>query len=103
MAQGQSVEIWILVANVLRLVFSLYILLFLFRIVLTWFPQLNLNRPPYNFVAWPTEPFLKSTRKVIPTLGGVDMAPFVWVGIVSLAQELLIGQQGVVTMMTRLQ
>ncbi len=103
MAEGQSVEIWILVANVLRLVFSLYILLFLFRIVLTWFPQLDLNKPPYNFVAWPTEPFLKSTRQLIPTLGGVDMTPFVWVGIVSLAQELLIGQQGVVTMMTRLQ
>ncbi|BAC89951.1 YggT family protein [Gloeobacter violaceus] len=93
---------WEIVANALRLLFSLYILLFLFRIVLTWFPQLDLNRPPYNFVAWPTEPFLRPTRKVIPTFGGVDMTPFVWLALVALAQELLIGQQGIVTMLTRL-
>jgi YggT family protein len=97
------VETWVLVANVLRLLFSLFILLFIFRIVLTWFPQLDLNRPPYNFVAWPTEPLLKPMRKLIPTFGGVDMTPFVWVAIFSLLQELLIGQQGLVTMMTRLQ
>lgn len=93
---------WDVVAAILRLVFSLYILLFIFRVVLSWFPQLNLNRFPYNIAAWPTEPFLIPTRKLVPTFGGVDITPFIWVAIVSLMQELLIGQQGLVTMMTRL-
>ncbi|AGY59760.1 YggT family protein [Gloeobacter kilaueensis] len=93
---------WEVVAAILRLVFSLYILLFLFRVVLTWFPQIDLNKPPYNFVAWPTEPFLKPLRRFVPTFGGVDMTPFVWLALVALAQELLIGQQGIVTMLTRL-
>jgi YggT family protein len=96
------VEIWFIVANALRVLFSLFILLFIFRIVLTWFPQIDLNRLPYSLVAWPTEPFLKPLRQLIPTFGGVDMTPFVWVAICSLLQELLVGQQGVVTMMTRL-
>lgn len=36
---------------------SLMTLLFIFRIVLTWYPQTDLNRIPFNLVAWPTEPF----------------------------------------------
>lgn len=95
-------EFWVIAASLLRLLFSLLILLFIFRIVLTWFPQVDLNKSPYNWIAWPTEPFLKPMRQWIPKFGGVDMTPLVWVAIFSLLQELLIGQQGIVTMMTRL-
>lgn len=87
----------------LKLVFSLYILLFIFRIVLTWFPQQDLNKLPWNLIAWPTEPFLKPLRKLIPTFGGVDMTPFACLAITSLLQELLVGQQGLIAMLTRLQ
>ncbi|MEQ8962976.1 MAG: YggT family protein, partial [Coleofasciculus sp. C2-GNP5-27] len=37
---------------------GLAILLFIFRIVLTWYPQIDLTRFPFNLVALPTEPFL---------------------------------------------
>lgn len=73
--------------------------LFIFRIILTWYPQVNLNQFPFNVVAWPTEPFLGPTRKVVPPIGGVDITPIVWVGIVSLLREILLGQQGILTMM----
>ncbi|MBD1920789.1 YggT family protein [Microcoleus sp. FACHB-831] len=73
--------------------------LFIFRIVLTWYPQVDLNRFPFNLIAWPTEPFLIPTRKLIPPLGGVDISPIVWVGICSLIREILLGQQGLLTMM----
>ncbi len=82
---------------------GLMILLFIFRIVLTWYPQVNLNRFPFNLVALPTEPFLVPLRKLVPPLGGVDITPVVWVGIFSLLRELLIGQQGLLTMISRLQ
>lgn len=78
---------------------GLMILLFIFRIVLTWYPQVNLNRLPFSLAAWPTEPLLAPTRKVIPPLGGVDITPIIWVGIVSLGRELLIGQQGLLRML----
>jgi YggT family protein len=74
-------------------------LLFIFRIVLTWYPQIDLNQFPFSLVAWPTEPFLAPTRKIIPPLGGVDISPVIWVGIFSLLREFLVGQQGLITMM----
>ena len=83
----------------LGLLLGLMTLLFLFRIVLTWYPQLDLNRLPFNLIAWPTEPFLAPTRKLIPPLGGVDITPIIWVGIFSLLRELLLGQQGILTLM----
>ncbi|HEY9660802.1 MAG TPA: YggT family protein [Allocoleopsis sp.] len=77
------------------------IFLFIFRIVLTWYPQVDLNRFPFNLVALPTEPFLIPTRKLIPPLGGVDISPIIWVGIISLLREILLGQQGLLTMLNR--
>lgn len=82
---------------------GLMILLFIFRIVLTWYPQINLNRFPFNLVAWPTEPFLVPLRKLVPPLGGVDITPVIWVGIFSLLRELLLGQQGLLNMISQLQ
>ncbi len=78
---------------------SLMILLFIFRIVLTWYPQVNLNRFPFNLVAWPTEPFLVPLRKLVPPIGGVDITPIVWVGIFSLLREILLGQQGLLNIL----
>lgn len=78
---------------------GLMILLFIFRIVLTWYPQADLNRLPFNLVAWPTEPLLVPIRKLVPPLGGVDISPIIWVGILSLVREILLGQQGLVHMM----
>lgn len=76
-------------------------LLFIFRIVLSWYPQLDLARFPFILVAAPTEPFLIPTRKIVPPLGGVDISPIVWIGIFSLLREILLGQQGILTMLTR--
>lgn len=78
---------------------GLMTLLFIFRIVLTWYPQVDLNKLPYSLVAWPTEPFLIPVRKVVPPIGGVDISPIIWVGIVTLLREILVGQQGILKML----
>jgi YggT family protein len=83
----------------LGLLLAVMIFLFIIRIVLTWYPQINLNSFPWNLAAWPTEPFLVVTRKIVPPLGGVDITPIIWVGICSLLREILIGQQGLLRMM----
>ncbi len=82
---------------------ALMTLLFILRIVLTWYPQVNPNRLPFNLVTWPTEPFLIPLRKLVPPIGGVDITPVIWVGIFSLLREILLGQQGLLTMFARLQ
>lgn len=80
------------------LLLGLYTLLFLFRIILTWYPQVELNQLPWSLVAWPTEPFLIPVRKLVPPIGGVDISPIIWVGIVSFLREILVGQQGLMRM-----
>ncbi|GAB1539322.1 YggT family protein [Scytonema sp. NUACC21] len=93
---GATLAIWILGP-----ILGLMTFLFIVRIVLTWYPQAELNRFPYNLVAWPTEPFLVPLRKIVPPLGGVDITPVIWVGICSLLREILLGQQGLLTMLSR--
>ncbi|MEM7553003.1 MAG: YggT family protein [Cyanobacteria bacterium P01_A01_bin.84] len=80
---------------------GIMIFLFIFRIVLSWYPQVDLNRLPFNLIAWPTEPFLIPLRKLVPPIGGVDITPIIWVGIMSLIREILLGQQGLITMMSK--
>ncbi len=72
--------------------------MFIFRIVLTWYPEVEQEKFPFKLVIWPTEPFLAPTRKLIPPIGGVDITPIVWVGLFSLVREILLGQQGLITM-----
>ncbi|NET09987.1 MAG: YggT family protein [Symploca sp. SIO2B6] len=90
---------YILASWSLGTLFTVMTLLFILRIVLTWYPQANLNTLPFNLVAWPTEPFLIPLRKLVPAFGGVDITPILWVGIVTLLREFLLGQQGILTML----
>lgn len=87
-----------LLALPLGLLLGLMILLFIFRIVLSWYPQANFQQFPFNLIYWLTEPVLAPTRKVVPPLGGVDITPIIWLGVFSLLREILLGQQGLITL-----
>ena len=82
---------------ILGLVLAAWTLLFLFRIVLTWYPQVDLSKGAMRLIGVPTEPLLAPTRRLIQPIGGVDVTPVVWVGLISLVRELLVGQQGLIT------
>jgi YggT family protein len=82
----------------LSILLGLMTFLFIIRIVLTWYPQVELQKFPFNLIAIPTEPFLAPSRKLIQPLGGVDITPVIWVGIFSFVREILLGQQGLLTM-----
>ncbi|MFM7427228.1 MAG: YggT family protein [Elainella sp.] len=88
-----------LAAWILGPLLAIMIFLFIFRIVLTWYPQADGSRFPFNIVVLPTEPFLVPLRKLVPPIGGVDITPILWVGILSFLREILLGQQGLLTMM----
>jgi YggT family protein len=85
----------------LGIALGLYILLFIVRIVLTWYPQVEANKFPFNVAIVPTEPALALTRKIVPPIGGVDITPIIWVGIISLLREILLGQQGLIVMLSK--
>ena len=85
----------------LGLFLSIWTLAFLIRIILTWYPQVNLKKGFWVLLGLPTEPILATTRKVIPPIGGVDVTPVIWVGVLSLIRELLVGQQGILSQILR--
>ncbi|PKA65188.1 hypothetical protein AXF42_Ash013309 [Apostasia shenzhenica] len=75
--------------------------LFILRIVMSWYPKLPVDKFPYVIAFAPTEPFLVITRKVIPPLGGVDVTPVVWFGLVSFLNEILVGPQGLLVLLSQ--
>lgn len=91
---GTTIAAWILGP-----LLGILIFLFILRIVLTWYPQADATRLPFNLIVLPTEPFLIPLRKIVPPFGGVDITPIIWVGIFSFLREILLGQQGLLTMM----
>ena len=82
---------------VLGLLLAALTLAFMLRIVLTWYPQVDLKQGAWPLIAWPTEPVLSLTRRVVAPIGGVDVTPVIWVGLLSLLRELLVGQQGLLS------
>ena len=82
----------------ISLLLGLMTILFIFRIVLTWYPQAELTKFPFSLVVYPTEPFLKPLRKIVSPIGGVDITPIILVGLCTLLREILVGQQGLITM-----
>ena len=74
---------------------------FLLRVVLSWFPTYKLDEMPWSIVAAPTEPLLKATRQLIPPVAGVDISPIVWVSLLSFISEIMLGPQGLLTILAK--
>ncbi|KAH6756996.1 cofactor assembly [Perilla frutescens var. hirtella] len=75
--------------------------LFILRIVMSWYPKLPVEKFPYVVVYAPTEPLLVQTRKIIPPLAGVDVTPVVWFGLLSFLNEILVGPQGLLVLLSQ--
>ena len=80
----------------LGILLSFLTLVFLIRLILTWYPKVDLNKGFWLLIAIPTSSILNLTRKLIPPIGGVDVGPVIWIGIISFVREILVGQQGLI-------
>ena len=81
---------------VLGIILSFLTIVFLIRLILTWYPKVNLSNGFWLIISIPTSSILNITRKVIPPIGGVDVGPVIWIGIISFLREILVGQQGLI-------
>ena len=63
---------------------------------MTWYPKINGMNGFWLIVTLPTNQILNTTKKIIPPIGGVDVSPVIWIGIISFIRELLVGQQGLI-------
>ncbi len=80
----------------LGILLSFLTLVFLIRLILTWYPKVDLNKGFWLLITIPTSSILNFTRKLIPPIGGVDIGPVIWIGIISFLREILVGQQGLI-------
>ena len=75
---------------------SFLTLVFLVRLIMTWYPKIDGKSGFWIIVTFPTNKILNITKKIIPPIGGVDISPVIWIGIISFIRELLVGQQGLI-------
>ena len=70
------------------------------RIVLTWFPETKSKEFPWLLFYYTTEPVLGFTRSIFKPVGGVDISPIIWVAFLSFMNEILVGPQGILVLLS---
>tara|TARA_B100001287_G_scaffold254250_1_gene237546 strand:- start:303 stop:518 length:216 start_codon:yes stop_codon:yes gene_type:complete len=63
---------------------------------LTWYPKININKGLWLIISLPSNNILNWTKKIVPPIGGVDVTPVIWIGLISFLREILVGQQGLI-------
>ena len=77
-------------------IYLIVTIVFLIRLILTWYPKIDLNKGFWLLVSIPSTSILNFTKRLIPPIGGVDIGPVIWIGIISFLREILVGQQGLI-------
>ena len=77
--------------QVLAQTISIYTLVLLVRVLLSWFPNLDWSNPVLSTVSSITDPYLNAFRGLIPPLGGLDLSAIVAFIALQLLQSLLEG------------
>ena len=81
---------------ILGILLSYLTIVFLIRLILTWYPKIDLSKGLWLLISIPSSFILNITRKIIPPIGGVDVGPVIWIGVISFLREILVGQQGLI-------
>jgi YggT family protein len=68
---------------------SIYTLVLLVRVLLSWFPNLDWSNPLLSGVSAITDPYLNAFRGLIPPLGGLDLSAILAFLALQLVQTLL--------------
>jgi YggT family protein len=82
-------NIFVFLLQVLAQTLSIYLLVLLVRVLLSWFPNLDWSNPLLSSVSAITDPYLNAFRGLIPPLGGIDLSALVAFIALQLAQSLL--------------
>ncbi|MEL7333391.1 MAG: YggT family protein [Cyanobacteria bacterium J06560_2] len=53
---------------------SIYSLLLIVRILLSWFPNIDWSNPFFSTISQLTDPYLNLFRSIIPPIGGLDLS-----------------------------
>ena len=88
---------------VLGPLFAVSTILFIVRIVMTWYPSVPYTKLPWVVAYAERSRCSNRTRAMIPPVGGVDVSPIVWVMTISFMNEILLGKQGLLVLLSNKQ
>ena len=77
------------VLGLVQLLFDLYIIVLLARVLLSWV-QVDPRNPVVNLIHQLTEPLLAPIRRRLPQSGGVDFSPMVAFIVVLIAEQVVL-------------
>lgn len=80
-----------LLAATLSSFLTIYLYLMIFRVLLTWFPNIDWSSAPFSILSQLTDPYLNLFRSIIPPLGGIDFSPIIAFFVLQFGSEFLIG------------
>lgn len=69
---------------------QIYSFVLIVRVLLTWFPNVDMGNPVLSTVSSITDPYLNAFRGMIPPLGGLDLSAILAFVALSLMQQLLV-------------
>ena len=69
--------------------FNLIMFLFLVKVLLSWFPNINWYKEPFNSLKRFTDIFFEPFRRIIPPLGMIDISPILAFFVLGIVQQLL--------------
>ncbi|MEM6502830.1 MAG: YggT family protein [Cyanobacteria bacterium P01_C01_bin.89] len=78
-----------LLAGTLAQFLSIYTVILIIRILLSWFPNINWFDPPFSILTQLTDPYLNLFRSFIPPLGGLDLSPMAAILVLQLVSGLI--------------
>lgn len=79
-----------LAAKIVNNLFSLYSILIVLRIFLTWIPSINWYQQPTKFIREITDAYLDIFRRFIPPLGMLDISPIIALLVLQVLQALVV-------------
>jgi len=73
---------------------GIYKFILIIRVLLTWFPNLDMTNPILVNLSAITDPYLNFFRGIIPPLGGLDLSPILAFILLSVLESLLTTSAG---------
>jgi YggT family protein len=77
------------VLGLVQLLFDLYVLILLARVLLSWV-QIDPRNPIVNLINQLTEPLLAPIRRLLPQTGPMDFSPMVAFVVVLIAEQVVL-------------
>ncbi len=76
--------------NSIEQLFHIIWIIFLLRILSSWFPNVDWYKQPFKFLYDFTEPVFAPFRRIIPAMGGIDFSPIVVFIFLGIAKDVIL-------------